>query len=411
MADNLQISILSTPTEVKVLSSSEYSKLCCLKRHCSSEEETSCSHEALKVASKQQVNFNHASSELYTPHRIVELNTSLEQPWTWNKEQKRFYTFTSRLHGCSFMDWAHLVCSQCGNIVREKAFHLSCLSPYCKNPECIKNRIRITKAAMQSYRIRTKRLYHFTLGFAPVKELTNPHRLSCDLIAKKFIKRIKTLFPDVYLIMVRDINLSKEGFRVHYHVAGFNIKDFRNFSYNLLREGKNLSECLKMRVAVSLAGYQNKNTIFTYFSKRVAGVFGHTSKGDDFYYSDFMSEKDYFKVFYNKRKIWFFLNNLVPSGTEFIRLISHSIENCPYCGSSHFRLSPVNSFQPPPDLFCHSCGIFVDARDWNYQEGVCKMCDKKHTLQRKHEAFVREFQNFLDGKREPLLENEQLSLY
>jgi len=62
-------------------------------------------------------------------------------------------------------------------------------------------------------------------------------------------------------------------------------------------------------------------------------------------------------------------------------------------------------------LFCHSCGIFVDARDWNYQEGVCKMCDREHVLQRKNLAFAKELNKFLNGKRGPLLENEELHLY
>jgi len=392
----------------KIINIEDSSKNSIHRRYKGAGAQPSYFYGAADVDSGLRLDFDHSAPAPHLNSNSVEEQSDFSYRQWLTPKQRRLEHFANRVQDCKFMDWAHLVCNDCGNIVKEKAFHLSCLSPFCKNPECIKNRIRINKALLQSYGIYTKRLYHFVVGFEPVKELTNSFRLKCDLLAKKFIKQIRSKFPNVYLIMVRDINQTTKGLRVHYHIGGFGIKDFRFFSVQLQNITKSLSECSRTPLIVSLGGYSKREGIFNYFSKRASGVFGHTSKGDDFYYSDFMKLKEYFEVFYNKRKIWFYLNNLRVRRTELIRLISHSVEKCPYCSSKSFRFSPVNTFKPPPDKFCSECGIYVDARDWNYSLGCCRACAYHKSPGYKDKIFQREFKKFLEGKRGPLNSHEQI---
>jgi len=314
------------------------------------------------------------------------INSKLTEPWTWSKERYKLERLATRIEDCKSMDWAHVCCKKCGNIVKKESVKLSCLSPFCQNSECIQNKKRIVMKYLRGLRIRSKVLYHFVVGFQPVKKITKELRAEYRKILKSVIKEIEKSHSKLHLIVVGDINKSENGLRYHFHCASLPVKDFRLLASLIQRATQKITEQnnksgtkkpisqSKTNVGVQLIGYSNKKAIYHYFSKRASGVFGHATDETAFGYPDIMILKDYFDVFYKTKKI--FLHNLkVRRGaTEFINLLDNLPEKCPYCGHEKFKIIPKNIYKPPPDRICFECGLIVDPRDWDYSLGCCKYC-------------------------------------
>ncbi|GAH02186.1 unnamed protein product, partial [marine sediment metagenome] len=154
-------------------------------------------------------------------------------------KQRRLERLSQRIKDCQYMDWAHLVCKKCGNLIKKRALKLSCLSPFCKEPDCIENKKRLVMNYLQRLQIRSKTLYHFVIGFKPVEKITKELRLEYHKILKEVIKEVEKSHPKLYLIIVGDINKSEEGLRYHYHIGSLPVKDFRLLATLLQKATKN----------------------------------------------------------------------------------------------------------------------------------------------------------------------------
>jgi len=304
-----------------------------------------------------------------------EKNADLTAAWSWNKCQAKIEHIKAKLKSCDKIGFAYIKCRRCGNAVekdgQKRKFLLTCLLTACQNPECIKNRTRVLNNWFNSFKIYSKKGYHWTLNFPPVSKITNEIRKKYDQLADKFIKS----FSSVNSFWARDINKSETGLRIHYHVFSFGWKGVRLPGNVIQPRIKEFSRREKVVCNTTLIGYRDKKSVFDYLSKRAGGVFGHESKGTDLGYLDEMSIEEYADVFYNKRKIWFFLKNVRREATELITLLTGEIENCAYCGYNHFKIIPKDIFKPPPDKTCGGCGLKVDPKDWNYQQGICVFCN------------------------------------
>jgi len=345
------------------------------------------------------------------------------------REQK-LILFKKRIEKCKNPDWARVVCDLCNLPVSKKLMRLSCLSPYCNCSECIKARIIIMKNHLRSYGIKTERFYHFSINFIPMPGLYDELRSVMDSTAREFINKLRKLVPQAYFIMVRDINKSKDGLRVHYHIISFGWKGIRIPGIPVQLVYKTLSEGVRKLLNTQLIGYRDKENLFDYFSKRAVGVFGHKSEGTNFLYSDIMGEQEYLDVFYGKRKIWYYLKNLRVRRTELIKLLNEVPNNCPICNHDHYHLINKKTYKPPPDTYykigqefirtneyipelelykyCDSCHGFIPVRDWNYEHGFCRLCSKPLTPEGKKEIRDAELKEYFK-KSESLDHSQGLS--
>lgn len=376
-----------------------------------------CSCDTCFKASNSSPAYSQTQSNSYHNTQVSPLyldslykQTQLDDRRFLSKSQQRLEHLADRIQDCNFMEWAHLCCENCGNIVKNRAVKLSCLSAFCQNPECIRNRKRLVRNYLRDLKIKSKSLYHFVIGFRPVKKITKELRAKYRVILKSIIRDVEKTHPKLHLIIVGDINRAETGLRYHFHIGSLPVKDFRMLSVVLRKSCESVSECFKTSVGVQLIGYSRKSAIYSYFSKRASGVFGHERDFSNFGYPDVMKLKDYFEVFYRTKKIFLHHLKCRHGVTEFIDLLDNLPEKCPYCSHKKFRIIPENIFKPPPDLTCFECGLSVDARDWDYSRGCCRMCGYHKSPEHKAKLFEQEFKKFLDGKVNPFPLNQSNEL-
>lgn len=273
------------------------------------------------------------------------------------KKQKLENTI-SRIEACPSLPWADLHCATCNEKLTEKPFKLSCLSNFCQDDECVKNRLRIRRMIFKDFKIRSKILYNFVIGFKSInpKLMTREQRNLYDKVARYILKEINKTYGKYYFIAERDINRKNKKIRFHYHVATLPLKDFRFFVKCLRRACIKASSKFFIDVSPSLSGYQKKGSVLSYFAKRSIGVFGHNRKNESkFGFSDFMHYEDYHNVFY-KTKSWFSnLRHFRREASEFIAMLNNIPAKCPKCGvktKNNLKLVYIESEikQKPPNL-------------------------------------------------------------
>ena len=399
----------------------------------SADAQKSCLQNPALICTAQRFIFDHsASAPLYNSRaRDHQLTIQFPEPVLTASEKLELYA--QRIENCPNMGWANVICKDCHHIIKPEAVRFSCLSNYCQDPECLKNRIRVKLARLMSLGTYTKILYHFVIGFKPVEKLSKSHLIKCQAQVFKVIHEVEKTHPKLHLIVVRDINKSKGLLRLHYHVASLPVKDFRLLSNSLLRANKLVSELAGFNSIVQLIGYRGKEGIFDYFSKRASGVFGHELRGTNFSYPGVMDLKAYFETFYNTRTINLYNLSSRRVATEFIRLIDGVPESCPFCGSKSYALSLKDGYDPPdPNLICPECSNATSIRvfhrhpqtiikqiydisffpeDWDCEKGMCKLCAEKYSPAYKNKIFQQEFNKFLDGERGPLIPGEKIELH
>jgi hypothetical protein len=268
----------------------------------------------------------------------------------------------SRIESCPSLPWADLVCKTCGEKLTEHPFKLSCLSNFCQDDECIKNRLRIRRMQFRDFRIRSKKLFNFVIGFKDIdpENLTREKRNLYDKVLRFILKDVLKTYGRFYFIAERDINKSKsnEGFiRFHYHIGTLPLKDFRFFDTCLNRACLRASEKFSIDVSISLGKFQSRGSVLSYFAKRSVGVFGHDRTGETkFGFSDFMHYEDYHNVFY-KTKSWFSnLKHIRREATEFIAMLNNIPAKCPNCRvqtKKNMRVVTLDTqivVPPPPDI-------------------------------------------------------------
>jgi len=270
-----------------------------------------------------------------------------------------FELFASRIKGCPDMPWASLVCDDCGHVNKKSCTKLSCLSPFCQELECIKNRGKIVMAKLKSYKINSRMLLHIIFGFAHVEEFTKEVRAFHQKTIKKIQDEMKRLGTPLQMIICRDLNGKPGDLYIHYHSANLPVKDWRKFRSNLFDIQKKLG-CFSLK----FVGYRNRFSLFKYFSKRVAGVFQNACDDKDytFGYDKLMDVREFFRSFYKIRKIKFI--NLSPRAKPDV--LASLLDNCPKkcdkCGSKNMKIVPDDMLDdflptakpyPPPDYETH----------------------------------------------------------
>lgn len=252
--------------------------------------------------------------------------------------------FNLRINNCDDLPWGNIYCntSDCFEKLTKKPIKLTCLSPYCNHKECIKNRVRTINFRLHEFGIKSKNLYHFSVGFKPLEKITNEDRIKMQKSFIYFMKLLNKSYEKeygqkLYSICARDLNKSKRNndfLRLHYHIATLPIKDQNNFRSMTQRCSKKTQEKFGLEINPTWIGYRKRNNVLEYFAKRIAGVFGHNRfEEKQFTYQDIMGEDEYFEGFYKTKALTFF--NLQYRSREatsgFIKELNVVPKICPKC--------------------------------------------------------------------------------
>ncbi len=268
-----------------------------------------------------------------------------------------------RLSECPSMPWGMPVCKDCNTPLLKKPIKLSCLSPYCSDSECLKNRVKFSNSRFKDFNIHSKKLYHQVIGRKNISlsELNSDQR---DITRKAFLEVLKLTqkaYGRLYYAGAMDINLKQNNnVRLHAHIGFLPLKDFKKFNSCLDLACRKVSKKYGFPISWSGGKYQKTRAVLSYLSKRIAGDFGHNrtkdgEKEEKFGYSDFISVEDYCSIFYKKRNMFSNLRHRTRKGAGFIEMIDNSLpKTCPNCAKPtknnicFLTLEEIGSIQPPP---------------------------------------------------------------
>lgn len=231
-------------------------------------------------------------------------------------------------------------CDDCGQ------FHSrphTCNELYCK--KCYEQKRKKYYARLMEKEITIKRFIHVALGYP------NDHT---DLISHDDRKRKLESVVNKTLRQIRkEKGLKMQGFRIydladdgnygHFHFGllperGFMNGRSLNIDVDLIRKYLKKYSDGKINF-IKIIGFRKKSSLFGYFSKRLAGRYGHGKKS--FFLEDVMEYVDYREYFHNKRKLVWVGSKLDTVGVSCN--IAQSKPNCPYCGSENVRKLLVGS--------------------------------------------------------------------
>jgi hypothetical protein len=266
-----------------------------------------------------------------------------------------------RIEFCSSLPWCHVYCRSCGHQLTKTPFKQSCLSNFCSDPECLKNRKKIRRMKLNDYNIRSKKLYSFVVGFKdlPVSQLTKEQRKKYHSFFLLLLKKTLKVYGSFYYLSVRDLNKSGDNIRLHYHVATLPLKDFRFFVSCLNKSCDELSKKMNVLASVSLSGYKGKGSTLNYFSSRASGEFGHDTKGEHkFGFSDFMKLEQYYSVFYRTKTFNSNFRFRRHQTAELVAMLNNVPKICPNCLATTYKNiyfapvpEPIQNNPPPIKIY------------------------------------------------------------
>ena len=265
-------------------------------------------------------------------------NSNIEKPETWNSYEAKINLFQNRLDYCAHMSWCSLICENCNEVVKHNAAKLSCLSSYCKNPECIENRIRLVKAYLASLKLYSRNLLHIVFGFEHMERFTKSTRIKHQKVFKMLQKEMLKRGTALHMVAIRDIKKCKDGLYIHYHTANLPIKDYRKFMFNLFAARDKIIKQVGIKFAIKSKQYRNIKAIFNYFANRTAGLFGNIKTNNKYGYADLMNVRTFYDDFYKARKVQ--LYGLKPRAklSVLALVLNNNIRKCPFCASEDLKL-------------------------------------------------------------------------
>lgn len=282
--------------------------------------------------------------------KFNEKQKSISQYPEQTERQIKINSLANRIEYCPDSSWASIVCKDCGAIVKKSATKMSCYSPFCQDPECIKNRKRLVFTYLKGFNISSKKVLHIVFGFPHVPKFTKDIKDHHNKVFDKIKLKMKKLGTPLKMIICRDLNGSKGDLYVHYHSLNLPVKDWRKFRQNLFICQKSIGG-----FSIKFKHYRNKLRMYKYFAKRSAGVFQNEGDKDKdaFGFPKLMNLEEYFDCFYKVRK--FKLIGLKPRRKTSVLalLLDNSTLKCPVCGQTHFEIirnEDLPNPNPPPDL-------------------------------------------------------------
>ena len=317
--------------------------------------------------------------------------TGLETEWIYHQKTRRII---EKIQGCEKMPWARAVCKSCGEIVSDERHKLTCGLRYCANPLCVGNRIKKNILRLESANVFSSRLIHFEISFPYVANLHKEFKNYFEKVQRTFFREMKKLGTPVNALRIFDLKEKDGKYFYHFHFAQMPVKDYMLFVKNVRRARAITQLRENMPLVVHFEGWRPKKSLFGYFAKRMAGVYGDETRGNVQYLADFISADDYANNFYNVRTYSIIGDFPRPRRGNVLNVSPVSVKECPYCHSHSIRLVPEEMILDPPPRTCKKCGLQVWPRDYNFELELCKFCAEQETAEGKMKKRQEQFNNF-----------------
>lgn len=217
-------------------------------------------------------------------------------------------------------------------------------------------RIKKNYKRLASKQIFSRRLFHFSIGFAPVMvgNLKRTELKRQRKVISKFLSLARANGLSIRGFSCRDVSFKPNGLYVHYHFAVLPESPFMSLGglFNDLISKASKGELKN----VNLIGFRSRPNLLYYFAKRQAGYFGHDreDRGDGigftaYGYKDFMTIEQYSETFFDTRTLVIlgFPEGLACNNAPDVKAI------CPSCGSKNLIIvgycNEKGEETPPPD--------------------------------------------------------------
>lgn len=161
---------------------------------------------------------------------------------------------------------------------------------------CYDQRYNRSMARLKSYKIKTNRLIHVSIGIpehtsTPSKELKREY----EKILVKFHRLARRFYKWRAL---RIFDMEQKGSYHHFHYAV--IPERKSFDLRILRKILRYASSGRL-TTLSVHGFRSKRILFKYFAKRMSGKYGHKPK--EFFLEDIISYEVYHDLFFNVRSL------------------------------------------------------------------------------------------------------------
>lgn len=258
-----------------------------------------------------------------------------------------------RIGGCPSMGYASWVCDSCGQIAKHSAYRLTCCCRYCPDLDCTENRRLHSLLRLRSFGVKASKLLHFEIGFPHVEEITKEEVKKLRQSANFWMKEMEKLGSPIKALRILDILKKGQGYYLHFHFASLPVGDVRKFGQNCHLAREKVMGELQTSFIVRIEGYKPRKSLYDYFSKRMAGMFGHKKKGTAHTFSTMMSLEQYFEVFFKSKHLWNSLGWKAKPDSNLVTTVLNKPKACPHCSHNTFTLVSnryLGVDDKPPDL-------------------------------------------------------------
>ena len=299
-------------------------------------------------------------------------NSQIDQPWTWSKFEARVEQVRAKISGCKDLGFARWVCQDCGKVQDSRPYKLTCGLRYCTNPDCVASRIRKNKIRLHNYKIYSKRLIHFVVGFPYVPRLHLGFKKYQEMVLRAFSREMKRLGTPINALRVFDVREKEGHYFMHYHFAQMPVKDYMHFVANSRRAQDKITEKYKLPFTTHFIGWREKRGLFSYFAKRMAGVYGHVEDNTRQFLKDMISLREYARGFFNVRSFVIIGNFPRQSRGNVLNILLSKPHACQFCGSNHLIMRPEAYLDPPPPQTSSNCDLEVHPEVVSSETGLYK---------------------------------------
>jgi len=208
----------------------------------------------------------------------------------------RVKTLLSHIIECKKGFWLNIACKKCENIIEEKVAQGTCNIRYCDCERCVERRREKAWHRLKDFEVYSKRLIHLEIGFPLQKKETKEDKQRRDKTLKQIKKEFKKII-EIHGLMVLDIRERKEFYFVHYHLALLPVKGYRLFMQTI----RKIQEKFKGKATIRNEGYKPRESLFSYFSRIMAGLISSEDRHHSVLYKEIMTPEEYIDFFYRRR--------------------------------------------------------------------------------------------------------------
>ena len=242
-------------------------------------------------------------------------------------EHLKLMRFKEKLRFCGKYAKMTYYCKniECGSMIEEEEKQILCHNRYCENPACIEKRYKRNYENLMNYKIKRTRLKHIIAGFPKYNNYTKEDKALEEHVLSIFFKKLRAHGCDIAGFRIWDVNdqdkdnPDTDSRFVHYHyalISNDSTRDFNSDLWHQLRK-ETIKETGQEFNFQMVSKLRNRATLFSYFAKRMTGLYGHgdkcvtyvNKKGQTkkltyaFMFPDLVDEETYVRHYHNSRNL------------------------------------------------------------------------------------------------------------